>query len=90
MPHQIHGNTKQRRLREAMLLQQQIAREWAESQVGKKAKVLADTAYLGRTQGDAPDVDCRVHFVKPVAPGRFVNCVITGTRDYDLVGDEIR
>jgi ribosomal protein S12 methylthiotransferase len=27
MPHQIHGNTKQRRLREAMLLQQQIARE---------------------------------------------------------------
>ncbi|KAB2644588.1 MAG: 30S ribosomal protein S12 methylthiotransferase RimO [Verrucomicrobia bacterium] len=90
MPHQIHGNTKQRRLREAMLLQQQIAREWAESQVGKKVKVLADTAYLGRTQGDAPDVDCRVHFVKPVAPGSFVNCVITGTRDYDLVGDEIR
>jgi ribosomal protein S12 methylthiotransferase len=90
MPDQIHGNTKQRRLREAMLLQQKIARQWAEAQVGKRIKVLADTAYLGRTQGDAPDVDCRVHFVKPVVPGSFVNCIITGTRDYDLVGDEIR
>lgn len=87
MPDQIHGRTKQRRLREAMLLQQQIAREWAEAQVGKKIKVIADTALLGRTEGDAPDVDCRVHFVKPVTPGSFVNCKITGTRDYDLVGE---
>ena len=89
MPHQIHGNTKQRRLREAMLLQQQIAREWAEAQVGKEIKVIADTALLGRTEGDAPDVDCRVHFVKPVTPGSFVTCKITGTRDYDLLGEEM-
>ncbi|MBX9743126.1 MAG: 30S ribosomal protein S12 methylthiotransferase RimO [Chthoniobacterales bacterium] len=86
MPDQIHGRTKQRRLREAMLLQQQIAREVAQSQVGRNIKVLADTPLLGRTQGDAPDVDCRVHFEKPVTSGIFVNCRITGARDYDLVG----
>lgn len=89
MPNQIHGKTKQRRLKEAMLLQQQIAREWAESQVGKTIKVIADTPNLGRTEGDAPDVDCRVHFKKPVTPGTFVNCKIIGTQDYDLVGEAI-
>lgn len=89
MPNQIHGNTKQRRLREAMLLQQKIAREWADSQVGRTIKVLADTALLGRTEGDAPDVDCRVNFEKPVTPGAFINCLITGTRDYDLVGEQV-
>ncbi|MFZ4115318.1 MAG: 30S ribosomal protein S12 methylthiotransferase RimO [Chthoniobacterales bacterium] len=89
MPNQVHGNTKQRRLREAMLLQQQIAREWAEAQIGKTLNVVADTALLGRTEGDAPDVDCRVHFVKPVTPGAFVTCKITGTRDYDLVGEAL-
>lgn len=85
MPHQIHGKTKQRRLREAMLLQQQIAREWAEAQVGKTIKVLSDTSLLGRTEGDAPDVDCRVHFTTPVIAGTFVECTIVGTQDYDLV-----
>lgn len=87
MPDQVHGKTKQRRLREAMLLQQQIAREIAQSQIGKQVKVLADTPLLGRTEGDAPDVDCRVHFEKPVTAGSFVRTVITGTRDYDLVGN---
>ncbi len=86
MLNQIHGQTKQRRLREAMLLQQQIAREVAESYIGKKIKVIADTALLGRTEGDAPDVDCRVHFEKQVTPGAFVTCLVTGTKDYDLIG----
>lgn len=87
MPHQIHPKTKARRLREAMLLQQEIAREWASSQVGREIKVLTDTPHLGRTQGDAPDVDCRVHFAQPVAAGSFIDCRVTGTRDYDLVGE---
>ncbi len=89
MPNQIHGRTKQRRLREAMLLQQQIAREWAEAQVEKTIKVLADTPLLGRTEGDAPDVDCRVHFTKPVTAGTFVTCKVTGTQDYDLVATPV-
>ena len=87
MPDQIHGNTKKRRLREAMLLQREIARDWAQAQVGKRIKVIADTPLLGRTEGDAPDVDCRVHLVKPVTAGRFITCRITGTREYDLVGE---
>ena len=81
---QIHGGTKKRRQREAMLAQQVIAAEHAESQVGSELTVLADTASLGRTQWDAPDVDCRVHFTTPVKAGEFHRVRITGTRGYDL------
>jgi ribosomal protein S12 methylthiotransferase len=84
LPGQIHGGTKKRRQREAMLVQQAIAAELAESQVGRELTVLADTTLLGRTEGDAPDVDCRVHFTEPVAAGVFHRVRVTGTRGYDL------
>ena len=81
---QVHGGTKKRRQREAMLLQQQIASELASSFIGQELTVIADTALLGRTEGDAPDVDCRVHFIKPVQSGHFHRVRVTGTRGYDL------
>ena len=84
LPGQIHGGTKKRRQREAMLVQQRIASELAASHVGSVITVLADTAMLGRTEGDAPDVDCRVHFKTPVVAGQFHRVLITGTRGYDL------
>ena len=84
LPDQIHGSTKKRRQREAMLVQQQIARELAESQIGTNKTVLSDTNSFGRTEGDAPDVDCRVHFTEPVKSGVFHRVRITGTRGYDL------
>jgi ribosomal protein S12 methylthiotransferase len=86
---QIHGGTKKRRQREAMLVQQGIAAEHAASLVGLEMTVLADTATLGRTEGDAPDVDCRVHFTRPVVPGEFHRVRITGTREYDLVAEPL-
>ena len=84
LPGQIHGGTKKRRQREAMLVQQAIAAELAASQVGRELTVLADTTLLGRTEGDAPDVDCRVHFTEPVAAGVFHRVRVTGTKGYDL------
>jgi ribosomal protein S12 methylthiotransferase len=72
-----------------MLVQQQIAAEHAASQLGKELTVLADTAALGRSEGDAPDVDCRVHFTKPVQAGAFHRVRITGTRGYDLEAEPI-
>jgi ribosomal protein S12 methylthiotransferase len=84
LPGQIHGGTKKRRQREAMLIQQEIAAELATSQIGKELTVLADTTTLGRTEGDAPDVDCRVHFTRPVEAGVFHRVKVTGTRGYDL------
>jgi len=89
MAGQIHGATKKRRQREAMLAQQAIAAEVAASRIGRELKVLADTPSLGRTEGDAPDVDCRVHFSKPVKAGGFHRVRITGTRGYDLEAEPL-
>jgi len=90
MTGQIHGGTKKRRQREAMLAQQVIASEHAASQVGEELTVLADTVSLGRTEGDAPDVDCRVHFTRPVKAGEFHRVRITGTRGYDLEAEPLQ
>ena len=46
--------------------------------------------YIGRTEGDAPEVDGEV-FVKAkgVKPGDFVDVKITDTLEYDLVGEQV-
>ncbi len=86
---QIHGGTKKRRQRAAMLVQQKIAAELAMAQIGKEMKVISDTTLLGRTEGDAPDVDCRIHFTRPVQAGAFHRVRVTGTRGYDLEAEPI-
>lgn len=85
MPDQVDDKVKQKRYRTAMKLQQKIALEIAEEQVGKELKVLADTPHDGRSFADAPDVDCKVIFTQAVEPGRFVQVLVTGTQGYDLV-----
>jgi ribosomal protein S12 methylthiotransferase len=72
-----------------MLVQQQIAAEHAQAQLGKEMIVLADTSLLGRTEGDAPDVDCRVHFTRPVEAGTFHRVRVTGTRGYDIEAEPL-
>jgi ribosomal protein S12 methylthiotransferase len=89
LPGQIHGGTKKRRQREAMLVQQEIAADHAGEQIGREMTVLSDTTLLGRTGGDAPDVDCRVHFSRPVKAGEFHRVRITGTRGYDLEAEPL-
>lgn len=85
MENQVLTRTKNRRHREAMKLQQRIAAEWAEAQKGRTFRVLADQARLGRTEYDAPDVDCRVVLTKSVPVGSFVDVKVTGSQVYDLV-----
>jgi ribosomal protein S12 methylthiotransferase len=85
MRDQIPQRTKNARYRRAMLVQQRIAREIADAQIGRKLKLLVDQPLLARTQADAPDVDARVVLAAPGPVGQFVWRTITGTRGYDLV-----
>jgi len=85
MENQVPTRTKNRRHREAMKLQQRIASEWAEAQKGRTFRVLVDQARLGRTEYDAPDVDCRVVLTKSAPVGSFVEAKVTGSQVYDLV-----
>jgi ribosomal protein S12 methylthiotransferase len=83
---QISKTVKQKRYRKAMALQQRIAAQWAHSQIGLTRRVLVEQPLIGRTEGDAPEVDPRVLLDTPSPVGQFANVKITGTQVYDLRG----
>ncbi len=86
---QVATRTKNRRHREAMALQQKIALEAAASVTGATVRVLVEQPNMGRTEHDAPDVDCRVILTEPCQPGIFINAKVLGSQVYDLVAEPI-
>jgi ribosomal protein S12 methylthiotransferase len=85
MPNQIAVAEKNLRYREAMTLQQKIAREIAAAQVGRELKLLVDQPFIARSEADAPEVDTRVLMQEAAPVGEFVTRRISGTRGYDLL-----
>ncbi|MFZ4778202.1 MAG: radical SAM protein, partial [Terrimicrobiaceae bacterium] len=85
MEDQVPTRVKNRRHREAMKLQQKIALETASAATGKVIRVLVEQPNMGRTEHDAPEVDCRVILTKPCEVGTFVNAKVRGAQVYDLV-----
>ncbi|MEO0530905.1 MAG: 30S ribosomal protein S12 methylthiotransferase RimO [Planctomycetota bacterium] len=93
LPNHLPEDLKQRRSDELMAIQQRLAFEWADAQVGTTRRVLIDspiegqeTAYIGRSEADAPDVDCVVYVTgEGLKPGDMVDCEIVARNDYDLV-----
>jgi ribosomal protein S12 methylthiotransferase len=72
-----------------MRLQQRIAREVAQAQVGKTLRVLVEKPQIARAEGDAPDVDTQVLLTAPAPVGQFSDVRITGTSVYDLVAEPL-
>ena len=89
MEEQLPQKVKQRRYKMAMQLQQRIAKEVGEEQVGKTIRALVDQPLVARAAADAPDIDGRILLKKPAPVGEFVNVRITGTQVYDLVGEVV-
>jgi ribosomal protein S12 methylthiotransferase len=85
LPGQISAARKNARFRQAMLLQQKIAREIATEKVGRELKLLVDQPHIARTEADAPEVDTQVILAEAAAVGEFVRREIRGTRGYDLL-----
>ena len=85
MDGQIAASVKNKRHARAMKLQQRIARELAESQIGKTLRVLVEQPQVARSQHDAPDVDCRVLLDSPLPVGTFAEVTVTGSQVYDLM-----
>ena len=95
MEEQIEEEIKEDRRAEIMELQQEIAYDKADSMIGQKlmvmieGKVADENAYVGRSYKDAPNVDGYV-FVnadRNLMTGDFVPVVITGSYEYDLIGE---
>ena len=94
LPDHVPEEVKEARRDAVMEVQQQIAFEFNEAQVGRRLDVLLDeavpgqkNAWIGRSYADAPDVDGVVYVTgKKLRAGQIVPCEIVATRDYDLIG----
>ena len=101
LPRQVPAKVKQARFDAVMQLQQKIAFAKNKELVGRKLPVIIDrvgskqdrTILIGRTYGDAPEVD-GVIFLKPgtgkknnpIKVGQITTATVTGRQDYDLQG----
>lgn len=84
MEAQVPPAERKKRWHRAMRLQQKLARQRGDAQVGKTIRVLVESESHGRSQADAPEVDGRVMLAKPRAAGEFADVVIRGHDIYDL------
>ncbi len=89
MEGQLPQKVKAARYKKAMKLQQRIAREISEAQVGKIVRALTDQPLVARAAADAPDIDGRILLTKPAPVGEFIDVRITGTQVYDLIGEPL-
>ncbi len=95
MSGQILEEEKERRRDEIMELQQEIAFEGAQAMVGRTVKAMIEgrvadeNAYVARTYKDAPGVDgyLFINSKRELMSGDFVNVKITGSNEYDLIGE---
>ncbi|MFT5300173.1 MAG: ribosomal protein S12 methylthiotransferase [Mariniblastus sp.] len=91
----LDDETKNARRDALMAVQQQIMFEYNQKQVGQSIDVIIDQpvpgtpgAWIGRSSGDAPDVDSVVFVTEtehPISTGNIVECEVVTFKDYDLV-----
>jgi len=97
LPDQIDEEVKQARVERLMQVQQEIAFELGQEQIGTQLEVLIDRsveeqpdAWVGRTMADAPDIDSEVYVTgEGLATGKMVMCEVVGTHGYDLIAAAI-
>ncbi|MCQ2414826.1 MAG: 30S ribosomal protein S12 methylthiotransferase RimO [Lachnospiraceae bacterium] len=97
-PDQVEESVKQKRREEIMLLQQKNAFRKAAGQKGRELSVMVEgrlpdeegNIYVGRTYMDAPDVDGYLYFdagEKEYMTGDMIRVLVTGSNEYDLIGE---
>ncbi|QDU93669.1 30S ribosomal protein S12 methylthiotransferase RimO [Lignipirellula cremea] len=92
LPEEVKNERRDR----LMAVQQPIAFEHAQSQIGKKIEIILDQpapgqkfAFIGRTLADAPDVDSVAYVTgtkkQRLKPGDIVSAEVVAAQDYDLI-----
>ncbi|MDP2899153.1 MAG: 30S ribosomal protein S12 methylthiotransferase RimO [bacterium] len=97
MPGQAPEEVKSERFGRLMRLQQEISLENNRKLLGRRERIIvdewseqADYRCVGRTEGDAPEVDGCVYVKGDAAkPGEFAEVEFTGCLEYDLIGNEV-
>src|SRR6185312_1570635 len=93
LPDHVSEEVMNERRDRLMEVQQKVAFEWNDAQIGRQFDVLIDAAapdqenaWIGRSYADAPDVDGVVYVTgENLAVGSIVPCEIVATSEYDLV-----
>ena len=85
---------RKERLDELMKTQQKISSEINRSFIGKTVEVLIDEKegdkFFGRTEGDAPEIDCGVYVSgRNLKAGEFRKVMIRDALEYDLAGEAV-
>lgn len=96
-PDQVEQEIKEKRRDEIMSLQQEISTAFLESLVNTELDVMIegwlpdDGVAVGRTYMDAPGVDgyIFVNTKKRYDSGTFIRVKVTGSSEYDLIGEEL-
>ena len=95
MEGQVPEEVKEARRDEIMELQQEISLDKGNDRIGQEVlvmiegKVSGESAYIGRTYGDAPKVDGYI-FAQTgelLVTGDFAKVTVTGALEYDLIGE---
>lgn len=99
MKPQIPQKVKLQRQDEIMRLQQSIAFEKAKDQIGRNLRVIIEgydpenNMYITRSYMDSPDIDSVVYVsagdYNNRLSGDMIDCTITDTDGYDLIGERI-
>ena len=96
-------SSAERHNRESEKLQQEIAFEAAEKMVGRDVDAVIEgritdsddddgLSYVARTYKDAPDIDGYLFVTgvqRELMTGDYIKVHITGSNEYDLIGEEI-
>lgn len=91
----IKPKEKLKRLEELMSVQEEISYQLNTSKIGSVLKVIVDSEetdyYIGRTEGDSPEVDNSVFITKdsPLETGEFYQVFIERAEPFDLFGHVI-
>ena len=86
----VPRKVKDNRKNDLLELQHDISLEKNESYIGQILKVIIDqsseSASVGRTEYDSPEIDNIVHIKDNVAIGQFKNIKIIDANEYELIG----
>ena len=94
---QIPEEVKQARHNALMEVQQGVAFDWSNAQVGKEIEVIIDgpdpefaNHYQARSHADSPDIDAMVRLKgKNLESGDFIKAKVTAADGYDLIARTI-
>ncbi len=92
---QISAEVKEERFHRFMAVQQEISTARLAAKVGKTLPILIDgmddEGYIGRSQGDAPEIDGLVYVEgEDLKAGDIVNVEIVDSDEYDLFGHLVK